>query len=620
MMGAAWTQCGAAAAPASVRLWNADPLKEIRAPEDVVGSGPLRPVRLVGTRNAFCSAQVVATGEGLTGLSARVTDLVGPGGATIPASAVLVRYAARKQPRYLVKSKNPASDPLGLGEYYTNNPYCDILREAPPAGAKVVPIWLTVRVPADAAEGLYTGTLTVAGQAVPVRLEVHGWKAPDPRQFTTYVGFVESPESVAMQYHVPLWSERHFELLESSLRYLGEIGNKPVFVTAINRTHFGNDYAMIRWRKARGGHYVPDLSVMDRYLDLYMKYGGPPRPLVIQLWEPGFARRRGRRRRGPPTIPVTVVDADGRLAEAAFPFYGQPDSERVWKPLMDAIRADALRRGWPGRNIVLGCASDQRPSPAVVGFFKRIAPYARWDIWTHGSGDPYPQNGRLVLDGMEIGFYEDPYCPHLPWPLPDHIAGGWDLGLQFWKATCPRKFIFEYSPPSQYRNFAEGLTVRERPRWNKRPRNSSGGFTRIGLDFWDVKDGRPLLLRYHTGNWGNMYRLGPRAVLAPGPKGALSTVRYEMMREGVQECEARILIEKALRSDRIGGALADACAALLDERLKARLKSGRFVDGHGSKVKDLTSRLWGVAPNWHDLTARLFDLAAKVAEATGQGS
>ena len=49
----------------------------------------------------------------------------------------------------------------------------------------------------------------------------------------------------------------------------------------------------------------------------------------------------------------------------------------------------------------------------------------------------------------------------------------------------------------------------------------------------------------------------PESLLAPGPEGPVASDEMEAYREGVQECEARIAIERALgdeaRKARLGG-------------------------------------------------------------------
>ena len=73
---------------------------------------------------------------------------------------------------------------------------------------------------------------------------------------------------------------------------------------------------------------------------------------------------------------------------------------------------------------------------------------------------------------------------------------------------------------------------------------------RPGGDTWRVvKDARGnrsfrVWERFPGSNWG--YLNCDSAVLAPGPEGAIATVRYEVLREGLQECGARVAIEQAL--------------------------------------------------------------------------
>ncbi len=103
-----------------------------------------------------------------------------------------------------------------------------------------------------------------------------------------------------------------------------------------------------------------------------------------------------------------------------------------------------------------------------------------------------------------------------------------------------------------------------------------------------------------------------RAITEPGPNGAVGTVRLEMLREGIQECEARIAIERALLARAVPAPLAEECTALLVERMAARYKDGKFTASHGARISSPQARVWGMAPNWQDLTARLFDLAGRV--------
>lgn len=75
---------------------------------------------------------------------------------------------------------------------------------------------------------------------VPVAVTVHDWTLPEPRDDRTFMDLIQSPETVALRYQVPLWSEAHWRLLEPSLRLLGEIGDRSIYVRMINGSHLGD--------------------------------------------------------------------------------------------------------------------------------------------------------------------------------------------------------------------------------------------------------------------------------------------------------------------------------------------------------------------------------------------
>ncbi len=90
--------------------------------------------------------------------------------------------------------------------------------------------------------------------------------------------------------------------------------------------------------------------------------------------------------------------------------------------------------------------------------------------------------------------------------------------------------------------------------------------------------------------------------LSPGPDGARSTIRFEAAIGGVQECEARIFIEKALldpaKRAKLGEETATRIQKLLDERTRVIL--------------------WGTYPQgWQERAEALFDVAAEVRRLTG---
>lgn len=379
-----------------------------------------------------------------------------------------------------------------------------------------------MKAPADAAPGTYSGTLAVAGRDLPVELVVCPWRCAEPRRWRTHAGLMHSPETVALRYNVPLWSDRHFELMSRTLRFMGDLGNKDALITVLHGAYLGNGEAMVRFRKAEDGGFVPDLSIVEKYLALYDEHVGAPSALIIYAWDPAVKSRR----RGDDKVPLTELLADGTTEELALAGYGGAGAEKMWQALMDGIRSLVKQRGWPEDVVMLGWALDQLPREPTVDLFKKVAPDVRWAMWTHGEGHPVAVDGRRVVGGMEIGRYDMPWLPAVrPGEMlkGDGILGGWDFPIM--QASSARDAMLEYAPLSQWRNLPEGTVgtpsgPRRIDQYAVPRRFSARGFAHLCMDYWDV-DGKNLLFSgRRVGNWDVLHRGHcPHALVAPGPDG-----------------------------------------------------------------------------------------------------
>jgi hypothetical protein len=105
-------------------------------------------------------------------------------------------------------------------------------------------------------------------------------------------------------------------------------------------------------------------------------------------------------------------------------------------------------------------------------------------------------------------------------------------------------------------------------------------------------------------------------MIEPGPGGPVATVRFEMFREGLQETEARVVIERALAKGNLPVALANEAKAVLTDAFKTRFKDGDFAGGHAGSSLGNPHHMWGVKPYpaWMDATAALYNTAGKVSK------
>ena len=469
---------------------------------------PVLPLRILVPRNGVGHGQVVLSDpRGLRRLSAVPGDFTGHGKAALPANALRIRFAAQGPDFH----------------------WCDDLLDKPTEGAKTVPVWLQVRAPRDQPPGWYVSTLSLEANGktfrVPVQVFITGFTVPDARNLRSLIGVMHSPDSLADAYQVRPWSDEHFALMAGSLEMAGQLGNDIMYVPVIIGTHMGHKTGLIRWVKTAKG-LQPDFSLFEKYLDLYAKHCAPPQAISLYVWSPetavwtretpdGLSSARVAARTGKRGRPLEVTQWDPRTQAAenvAAPAFLAQGAEAFWKPMLDGVRRIVVRRGWSERIILLGCGGDNRPAPRTGELLRQWAPYARWDIYSHYVGDPGPSpSGKMIAVGdLEVGRKE--------YPWGDESA--WLKKLDFLDMPLQRAYFYDQSPPMPFRTLPM----------------LSGRLARVGLDFW------PENVRYGPLIWG----LYPIRLAGRGPHGPLPTVRLAMMREALQDFEARLVILQAL--------------------------------------------------------------------------
>jgi len=540
---------------------------------------PVLPVKLTMPRNGVGSGQAVLSDpEGLRGITASLGPLKGPGGAILPAERVQIRFAVQ----------------------HPGVHYCDALMERPPEGAKTVPVWLIIQAPKDQAPGWYTSALSLEANgkrfSVPVQVLVSGLTLPDAKDFSSSVGLTHSPETLAAHYKVEMWSEAHLRLMEKTFALMGQVGNDvvhvPILVSGVGGTgKSGTNFnwqPLIRWVKTPQG-LKPDLSILEKYLDAYVRHCAPPRAISLYIWGASSAKEhadayenrriptRENVKYAPPLVEVFDPQS-GTASKQQVPAIGDEGSEQFWKPLLEAVRAAVTRRGWSERVIMLALGGDIRPGQKTAELVKRWAPYARWDFLSHFSGDPAPRDGKMIATGgMEVGMME--------WP-----RSAASLRLADFEERVRKPYDFlelptdrwqhqEYSPPLVFRTMTAN--------W--------GNIGRVGLDFWQARAGK-------GAPRSSSFFSHVEALTVPGPDGPVPTVRFQMLREGVQDSEIKAAIVRAYL--KLPEAERKPHQALLEELL-ARM-------GWGSPFFLSQSEL---AYDWPGYVARLHLAAAELAGA-----
>ena len=636
--------------PAGLQVWNSDPLSADANLDYADPCEPLRPIRLVGARNGTFSGKVmVASSKAIAGLKATAGELRGP--ATLPATAVRVRYG-------YVWGMESRSDGSIRSPYTQGVTFWGALGDAPPAeiavgkprppavGAAVEPIWVTVSVPKDAKPGLYQGDLRIEATGekpvvVPLQLEVVDYTLPGAQNNVTLIEMIEVPDTLAVEYNLPLWSDRHWKMIAESFKLISDTGSRSIHISAIAHTNLGNAESMIRWIKKGENQYDFDFSVMDKYLDAAIANLGTPKIVVLQAWDLYLSTKESVGKRFSPELDerhaasqggrpqVTFLDkATGRTENGTVPNLSDPSSKATWTKLINEVRRHLKERGLD-QALMLGMFTDAVPPKEHIQFFQDIAPEVPWVQEGHGRWN------SKIYTIAEIGFqasvwgirFGDGQIQQYPSAkeLPVESLYGWkqrrmDLAFE-------RNPSLDGYPVTRWRFFAEtGITGDLR------------GIGRLGADYWWAlkgKDGRrvgPVGMRYPEGAWGGsgiQLNLCSSA-LAPGPDGPVATNRLVAFIEGVQECEARITIERVLTDQalkaKLPAELANRCQIVLDERLFNMWRTlsnyqlgGPYFFGAGAWrwAPGIPGQRWYLGSGWLDQSKQLYELAGQVQRLAG---
>ncbi len=332
-----------------------------------------------------------------------------------------------------------------------------------------------------------------------------------------------------------------------------------------------------------------------------LQHQGKPKIVCIYIWD--YHCNGGE-------IPVTGLAADGEMETIRLPKYSDPRSVGLWRPVIAGIRQRLRERGLEGA-MMFGVCGDTTPDREAIGFFKALSPDTPWIVHSHGSA------AETVSRSFPLGYAANVWSSRFAEDPAEGRHYGWkrpDLRMHFMRGPHNDDYVVAY-------RFLAEINVAGQQR----------GFGRLGADFWPVfPDSKgvyvgTLAKRYNS--WRNLDI--ETSVLSAGKTGAIGTHRFETLREGIQEAEARIFIEKALLAKQIDGPLAERCQKVLDDRTEAMLRGVNDLvlsplvyekypqNPHGwwQYPCQGASYPWYVASGWQDRSRTLFEAAGEVQRA-----
>ena len=558
-------------------------------------------------QGSHAGAVIASSLKTIKNLSVTIDDLTGEGG-TISKSHVQVLYQKLDGPARIGYSITPGERLSYFDSLDTYAPKEITKQVLTPLEAKkgvkqpsfvIQPIWFLVKVPADAKAGLYKGIVRISCEGneevkVPLELTVVGdWKIPKPADTKMFVVLDQSPETLAIKYKVPLWSDQHWKLIEDSLDLLGQLGNKEILITFTSKTYAGNENAMLYFERDASGNLQPNFSIVDKYIGLAAKHmGHVPSVCTIVNYGAGIQRtKEDGHYGGPPKAPqrVTVFDpASNTFKDELVPDWGTPEALTFWKPVFDKY-IEIMKKHKVGPVPVIYWTQFAGVNKQCYADLQKIVPGIMHMNRSHIKGEREKKIGKgligkrlycsLVASGGSGVHWDPDYDePYYGWRQPLNIL------------TVPREGtmgksnagMLQNSYQDHFRSFPEqtvltgvggprGLNLRHRGYYNRR------GYGQFGADFWpvalnpDKPDEHTRLVDRYYGESSTTPDI--QSILGPGQHGPVITARYQMLREGWQDAEARMFITDAILDKKDS----------LSEELLAKAK--RICDQHTRQLR-----------------------------------
>ena len=365
----------------------------------------------------------------------------------------------------------------------------------------VQPVWMNVRVPADAKPGTYTGTLSLGGsgmtlQTLKFSLTVLDRTLPSPRDWHLNLDLWQNPYAVARYYGVKLWSREHFDAMLPIMRMLADAGQRAITASIMYKPWNGQTEdaydSMVTRIRHLDGSWSYDYAVFDRWVEFMTNEAGIDGLISCYTMIPWNLRFDYY---DEATNRVQFVEA--KPGDSAYAEY--------WGGFLRDFAAHLRRKGWFDRTAI---SMDERPMEAMRAAIKVIR-----------DADP---DFKITLAGnYHDEIQADLYYLSIPYGnrFPDSVLAERRRRGQIstYYTCCTEAFpgTFSFSAPAE----ATWIGIHA-------VAGGYDGYLRWAVNSWTADPLRDT--RFRTWAAGDTYSIYP---------GARPSIRFERLVEGLQDAE-----------------------------------------------------------------------------------
>lgn len=486
---------------------------------DVKATGTLRLKAWKGER---VNAQAVLwTQKDLEGAEMTVSELKN-GNSVIPASAVRTHFV-----RYVMTDELNKDGSGGCGARENKAEWdslmvadvLDIVRVREVKARTTQPVWLNVWVPAEAKPGKYKGTLTVSGKnfeamKLPFEIEVVNRTLPEPQKWAFHLDLWQNPYAVARYYQVPLWSKAHFDAMRPLMKMLANAGQRAITASIMHKPWAGQTEdaydSMIFRMKKLDGTWVYDYTVFDKWVEFMMNEVGIKDLISCYTMIPW-------------ALSFDYFDQATNRVQFIKAAPGDEAYAEYWGTFLKDFSRHLREKGWFEKTAI---SMDERPMEAMQEAIKMIkAADPEFKITLAG-------NYHEEIQG-DLYYLSIPYGNQFPADVKAERERKGQISTVYTCCTEAFPNTFTFSAPAE-------------AAWTVLHAVAGGydGYLRWAVNSWPIDPLRDS--RFRTWAAGDTYSI------YPGPR---SSIRFERLVEGLQDCEKIYVLRKELEAKGATGKL-----------------------------------------------------------------
>ena len=507
-----------------------------------VASGHLLEAQVV--KNERFSAQIaVAAKRPLTNLNVQVSDLQSETGVVISKDRILARYVGYvpvqrggSEFEWSAQYEEVAGFEVSgtMSPDIVADPLLPLENIALPSH-QAQPVWLSIDIPKEIEPTKYEGQLTIQSDQFPpfslkIAVEVKDIVLPDSEHYSFFLDLWLNPSAIAQQYNIPSWSTRHWELIEAYMQALAQAGGKTItaiithepwripWVGGRMRSQTYNGFEeMIKWKRTKAGAWVFDYSIFDRLVQAGIENGLSERINAYSL-----TAFRGKEK-------IHFYDEkEGQNREIFFDSVGDPGYRAIWKTFLRDFKSHLKSKGWLERTYL---CFDERPNPTmqyITRMIREVAPEFSDRIAISG----HPESAAFATGFLALS-YE--FFPN------QNLAKEETLRVIEDRNKAGRLTTFYLCGQPAHPNtltFSPAVEARMIP-WLAL-KYKTQGYLRWAFNSWPEKPFSNPVFNFIQGDEYMVY---------PGKEGPVSSIRWELLKDGIEDFELYELMKQQASTD-----------------------------------------------------------------------